>query len=217
MNLTNIPNDELTRRLEKLVRTERKITHLILQHINEIESRRLYADLGYDGMFSYLTKGLGYSESSAYRRIQSARLLRQIPEVAERLENGALNLSQLTQLNKCLREETRTSGIGATRIDTKALLKEIEHKNTYDTQKVLAKEFNQYPQKRTLIKPQSDASIRLEVTLSQEDFSDLSKARSLLSHSCPDGSWSDVISTLARKFIKTKMSVKTNHNQKKAI
>jgi hypothetical protein len=94
MTLQNIADHELLSRMEKLARTERKITHLILEHIAEIETRRLYAELGYDGMYSYLIQALGYSEGSAYRRLQSARLLRSVPEIAEKIENGKWNLSQ---------------------------------------------------------------------------------------------------------------------------
>lgn len=42
--------------MRKLVRTERKVTHLVVIHIAEIEARKLYADLGFDGMYSYLTQ-----------------------------------------------------------------------------------------------------------------------------------------------------------------
>ncbi len=39
MKLKNISNQELMQRLKKLLRTERKITHLVLLHIEEIEER----------------------------------------------------------------------------------------------------------------------------------------------------------------------------------
>ncbi|KYG67687.1 hypothetical protein AZI85_16975 [Bdellovibrio bacteriovorus] len=205
MDLKRISDLELTQRLEKLVRTERKITHVILLHINEMESRKLFADMGYDGMFSYLTKHLGYSESSAYRRLQSARLLRQIPLVAEKLESGALNLSQLTQVQKCIKEEVRTSGAFLSEAKTLKILEEIENKNSFETQKILAAEFKQPIQTHESLKPQADESVRLEVTLTKEEFADLQKARDLLSHVCSDGSWGEVIGALAKKFNKSKM------------
>lgn len=204
MDLKKISDLELTQRLEKLVRTERKITHVILSHINEMENRKLYADLGYDGMFSYLTEHLGYSESSAYRRLQSARLLKQIPIVAEKLESGTVNLSQLTQVQKCIKEEVRTSGAFLSEAKTLKILEEIENKNSFETQKILATEFNKPIQTHESIKPQADESVRLEVTLTKEEFADLQKARDLLSHVCPDGSWGEVIGVLAKKFNKSK-------------
>ncbi|WII71413.1 HNH endonuclease signature motif containing protein [Bdellovibrio sp. 22V] len=207
MDFKNISNNELTQRLEKLVRTERKITHLILLHLNEIESRKIYAELGYDGMFSYLTKSL---ESSAYRRLQSARLLKQIPSVAEKLETGALNLSQLTQVQKCLKEEKRATGAAVSPLQTQKILHEIEHKNTFETQKVLAVEFNKPVQAHESLKPQADETIRLEITLSKEEFEELKKAKELLSHICPHGSWSDVITMLAQKYNKAKLGNKSD-------
>lgn len=205
MDLKNISNQDLCSRMEKLVRTERRITHLVLVHILEIESRRIYAELGYDGMFSYLTKCLGYSESGAYRRLQSSRVLKHVPAAAAKLEDGSLNLSQLTQVQKCLKEEAKMNAMPLSAERTQAVLQKIEHKNTFETERVLAVEFNKPVQIHEVIKPQKDDSVRLEITLSHEQFAELEKARSLLSHVCPEGSWSEVLSTIALKFNQGKL------------
>ncbi|MDG0815872.1 HNH endonuclease [Bdellovibrio svalbardensis] len=205
MDLKNISNHELCLRMEKLVRSERKITHLILMHILEIESRRLYADLGFDGMFSYLTKGLGYSESGAYRRLQSARILKQVPSAADKLETGALNLSQLTQVQKCLKEASKLNAADCSKERTQALLEKIENKNTFQTEKVLAIEFNKAVQLHEVVKPQGDESVRLEITFSKKQYEELEQARALLSHVCPDGTWSEVLAVLAQKFNQSKL------------
>jgi len=200
MDLTRISNDELLARLEKLAKTERKITHLVLWHINEMELRKLYADLGFGTMYEYLTKHLGYGESSAYRRIQSARLLKQIPHLAEKLEEGSLNLTQLTQVQKCLKEE-RKSGASVSLSKATEILEKIENKSNFETQKVLALEFNQPIQAHEVLKAQRDHSIRLEVTFTEEQMEILQEAKDLLSHSVPDGNWAEVITLLARKQI----------------
>ena len=199
MELQNISNAELINRMQKLVRTERKITHLILTHILEIESRRIYAELGYDGMYTYLTRGLGYSEAAAYRRLQSARLLKQIPEVAEKIESGALHLSQLTRVQKCLKEAGE-NGIMVSSAMTSEILANLENKNSFETEVVLAKKFDLPFKVQDILRPQSDDSIRLEITFTAEQFKDLEKAKDLLSHICHEGPWSEVIATLAKKF-----------------
>lgn len=208
MTLHNISNDELIFRMQKLVRTERKVMHLVLLHIAEIESRKLYADLGFDGMYSYLTQGLGYSESAAYRRLQSARLLKQIPSVAERIEDGSLNLSQLTQVQKCLKESAKNGETISTQ-QTREVLEKLHNKSSFETQKTLALEMNLPIEIHEKVKPQQDDSIRLEVTLTKEQFEELQKAKSLLSHICPEGSWSEVIGTLAKKFNSRKLKGRT--------
>ena len=208
MTLSEISNDELILRMQKLVRTERKVMHLVLIHIAEIEARKLYANLGFDGMYSYLTQGLGYSESAAYRRLQSARLLRQVPGVAEKIEDGSLNLSQLTQVQKCLKESSR-NGESISVEQTLGVLAKLENKNSFETQKTLALEMNLPVKIHEKVKPQQDDSIRLEITLSKEQFEELEQAKSLLSHICPDGNWADIIATLAKKFNSKKLSGST--------
>lgn len=200
MDLTRISNNELLVRLEKLAKTERKITHLVLWHINEMESRKLYAELGFGSMYEYLTKHLGYGESSAYRRIQSARLLKQIPHLAEKLEVGSLNLTQLTQVQKYLKEERRLGG-SVSLIKAAEVLGKIENKSSFETQRVLALEFNQAIQNHEVVKPQRDQSVRLEITFSEEQMQLLQEVRDLLSHSLPEASWAEVIAFLSRKQI----------------
>lgn len=197
MDLTHVSNNELTFRLEKLVRSERKITHLILVHILEVESRRLYADLGYDGMFAYLTKGLGYSESAAYRRLQTARLLKVAPNIIHKIESGELNLSQLTQVQKMLKNSKTPS---ESQVTINSVLAKIENKNTFETQKILAVEFNTPIQVHESVKPQKDNSVRLELTFTEKQFESLKISKDLLSHVVHDGSLSEVVSYLCEKY-----------------
>lgn len=205
MLLQNISNEELILRMQKLVRTERKVMHLVLLHIAEIDSRKLYADLGFNGMYSYLTKGLGYSESAAYRRLQSARLLKQAPAVAEKIEDGSLNLSQLTQVQKCLKESAK-NGENISLEQTLGVLTRLEYKNSFETQKTLALEMNLPVELHERVRPQQDESVKLEITLTKEQFAELKQAKSLLSHICPDGNLSEVIATLAKKFNQSKLT-----------
>ncbi|KYG64877.1 hypothetical protein AZI86_11800 [Bdellovibrio bacteriovorus] len=199
MDLQNFSNSEIVHRMQKLVKTERKITHLVLVHILEIEARRIYAELGYDGMYTYLTRELGYSEAAAYRRLQSARLLKQMPELSEKIESGALHLSQLTRVQKCLKEKSQKGAmISCAQVLT--ILEKVENKNTFQTEAVLAKEFDLPIPSYEVLRPQSDESVRLEITLTAEQFKELQKAKDLLSHVCPHGEWSEVIGALARKF-----------------
>lgn len=201
MELNKISNQDLLNRLDKLVQTERKITHMILNHINEVESRRLYAELGFDSMFKYLTHHCGYGEDSAYRRLQAARLLKKTPEIAEKIEDGSLNLTQLTQLQKCIKQEKKNGGTVNTQ-QTLQILTQIKNKTSSETKKVLALEFNQPIQTHETLKPQQDGSVRLEITLSQEQMKTLEQAKALLSHTLPDGNWAEIMTHLAERYRK---------------
>ncbi len=80
-------------REDKLVQTERKISHLVFRYIAAIDDRKLYLDRAFPNLFAFLTTACGYSDGAASRRIKAARALREIPEIGQKLEEGTLNLS----------------------------------------------------------------------------------------------------------------------------
>ncbi|QLY27000.1 hypothetical protein [Bdellovibrio sp. KM01] len=200
MDLSKFSNNELVGRLESLCHSERKITHLILWHIVEIETRKLYLEMAYDSMFSYLTKKLGYSEDAAYRRISAARVLKKAPEISKKVEEGSVTLTQLAQVQKCLKQEKKYGG-EVTEARTLEIVEQIQNKSNFETQKVLAVEFNQPVQARETLKPQKDDSARLELTFNSEQMASLKQVKDLLSHVLPDPTWAELISHLANKQI----------------
>jgi hypothetical protein len=200
MDFTKLSNERLLERTERLVRSERKITHLVLWHINEVECRRLFADLGFSSMYKYLTQHFGYGESAAYERLHASRLLKNIPELSEKIENGTLNLTQMVQVQKCIREGAK-AGNKVSLGETLQVLEQIENLTTYETKKVLAVEFNQPIQTHEVIKPQRDESVWLGLTFSAEQMEDLRHVKNLLSHVLPESTWAEVISYMARKQI----------------
>jgi hypothetical protein len=202
---------------------------VVLLHILEIEDRKLYLDLGYPSMFAYLTQAFKYSEASAYTRLSSARLLRHVPEATQKLANGSINLTQLTQLQKCLKHQEQCLKrnpleLSASQIDdlslserqsppsaraTLKIIEQLENKNGFETKQILAKTFDMPMDRQEKLNPQKDHSVRLEVTLSAEQFADLELAKSLSSHVCHTGAWADVISYLAQSYNKKKFRSST--------
>ncbi|WP_210415701.1 HNH endonuclease [Bdellovibrio sp. ZAP7] len=209
MDLTSVSNAELLNRVEKLARTERKITHLILRHLVEVETRRLYLDLGFTSLFKYMISHLQYSEDAAYRRIQAARLLKKVPQLNQAIENGDLNLTQLHRVQKCLTKELE-NGNAVSLEKTEEVLELIQKKSSMETQKILAIEFNQPIQMHETIKSQRDDSLRMEISFSPEQMADLEHAKDLLSHALPSPTWAELFAYLAKKQIQTKLGQKNN-------
>ncbi len=213
INLKYISNDDLLFRTESLVQTERKIMHLVLTHILEIMNRRLYAELGFDSMYALMIKKYGYSETSALRRIDAAKLLRSVPEVADRLKAGSLNLSQAVQLQKCLASEAKKGEV-VSETRTHEILESIKNCNSFETRQVLAQEFDIPIKINEIVRPQKDGSVRLEMTFTKEQYEELKQAKSYLSHIAHTGSWAEVISVLACKLNQSKMGKQNNSDIK---
>ncbi len=73
MDLRNLKDQELLLRIESLVQKEREVLGEILHHLREIERRRLFSDLGYQSLFEYAVKKLGYADDQAALAVQAGR------------------------------------------------------------------------------------------------------------------------------------------------
>lgn len=101
-------NESLFLRIKKLVSTERRIGVEILECLYEIEFRKAYAELRYDGLFTYCVKELGFTDSQAYQRIQAMRALKEIPELKPMIESGSLSVSSVAKVQTHIRREKQT-------------------------------------------------------------------------------------------------------------
>ena len=124
MNLKNLSKIELDQRIRILITKEKELLKEILFTIKEIDSRRLYLDFGFSNLFSYLTQGLGYSEGSAQRRIDGARLLHEIPEISQLIQSGEIKLSQVSMLQKASRQISKIHNKKVTSEEKKNLLQQ---------------------------------------------------------------------------------------------
>jgi hypothetical protein len=91
-NLKSLSDSDLELQIKSLVAQERAVLTRILDHLREVEDRKLHLKRGCGSLFDYATRELGYSEASAARRIDAMRLLRQIPEVRDKIAAGSLSL-----------------------------------------------------------------------------------------------------------------------------
>src|SRR5688500_1076325 len=97
MDLKHLTDKQLLKDTLALAKTERELTTQILHHLREIGKRKLYCSVHCTSLFDYCRKVLGYSEGAAQRRIQAARLLEEVPEIEEKIEEGFLSLSNIAQ------------------------------------------------------------------------------------------------------------------------
>lgn len=96
--LRSLSDPALLNSTKNVVARERGITIEVLDHLNEVERRRLYLTLAHSSMFAYCTGELGYSTSGAKRRISTARCVARFPEALSLLKANEVNLSTITQV-----------------------------------------------------------------------------------------------------------------------
>ena len=90
-------------RVEALIRDakeERKLTAKVIRGIYEVNRHKDYLEYNCDSLFQFCVLVLGYEGGVAWRRIEAAKLLEKAPDVAEKIESGALTLSNVATISR---------------------------------------------------------------------------------------------------------------------
>ncbi|BDG03095.1 HNH endonuclease [Anaeromyxobacter oryzae] len=94
-------------RLSELLRREHHAMAAVLVALAGFDAKRLWLELGYPSLFTYLNRELGLSKSAAFYRKTAAELIQRFPELVEPLEDGKLCLSTVGELAQVLTPENR--------------------------------------------------------------------------------------------------------------
>ena len=134
-----LSNQQLLSQTKFLVQKERNTHIQVLHHLGEIDSRKLYLELGFSSLFDYAVKELGYSEGAAYRRIKAMKLCRDLPDTESRLQSGKLSLSSASQLQAFFEKQAKKIKVEKTKKEIQETNKEgvkTEDKKTYGISKI---------------------------------------------------------------------------------
>jgi hypothetical protein len=213
-NLSKLKNSELHNELQNRVSEERRLTHQILLLIIEIDQRKLYLPMACSSLFDYLVKIIGYAPASAQRRIDAARMMQQVPELGMKIEEGSLKLTQISQVQQAIRLVQKKDKTQILPSEKKQLLARLENKTGPESELILAQEFDLPVQTQIKQKIQRDESVRVELTFSKQQMETLTRAKELLSHALPGATLTEVIASLAERYVKQRTGVKTPAKQK---
>ena len=175
MDLRHLTDDTLLKDTYSLAQKEREITSKLLYHLKEIDRRKLFSDLRCTSLFDYCTRILGYSDGSAHRRISSARLLDELPELENKIETGSLNLMNIASAATFFKQESITDS------DVKRdVLKQLENLTKNDCEKKLMQLSGKEIPSREDKKRISYDKLKVTMVLSDETMEKLNTVQGLL-------------------------------------
>jgi hypothetical protein len=64
--------------------------------------------LAYKSLFDFTVRRLGFPEDQAYRRIAAMKLLKEIPEIEEKINAGEISLTHIGLAQSLFRQEMKT-------------------------------------------------------------------------------------------------------------
>jgi hypothetical protein len=219
VSMLALSNDGLITAVRSLVKEERRITREILDHINEVSRRRLFADLGYSSIFDWLVNDLSYSESAAYRRMQAARLLQAVPEVAGKLESGELGLTVLSKVQTLIRADEKRTGEKISAQEKSEILAKVESCSGREAEYRLASHFPELAieEWKEKVRAISEDQVSVQVTFTREQFEKLKRIEELLSHTHIDASNAALLDAAMDVFLEKKDPLKKKDRFKKVV
>ena len=105
--LCSLSDCELVARLPTLVQAEHHAMVDVIEHLVEMERRRLYLRLSVSSLYRYCIERLGYGEDAALKRHRVAKLALRLPQVLDELRAGTIHLAGLFLLSRHLTDEKR--------------------------------------------------------------------------------------------------------------
>ncbi len=200
LELRNLSDHQLLSATENIVKTEREILLSVLQHLREIDRRKLYSALKYKSLFEYVVKKLGYSEDQAFRRISAMRMLKSFPaemaqQIESKLQEGTLCLTHLNMAQSLFKKEEAHQKIS---IENKMdLFAKLENTSTREAERIVIEQSSQsanFPTEK--IRPINDNLSELKVVLSLEQLGKIQKLKGLLAHKNPKMAFPELLEIL---------------------
>jgi 5-methylcytosine-specific restriction endonuclease McrA len=192
MKLSLLSDQALLLETKAARRKEQVAMREVLEHLEENERRLLYAKLGFESLSSYAQKELNYTKDEASARISAMRLMREVPQVKEKLDEGDLNLTHLTLAKSLFHQKKEEYSTPEKKSE---LLLSFEGKSKLHCQRIVATICPEALIKKETLKPVNATHTELKLVLENELLEKLERLKNLLGKN----SYTELLDSLAQK------------------
>jgi len=179
MNLAHLSDDRLDAETVRNAQEELNAMTRVLHHLREVDRRRLFSKLKYTSLFDYTVRRLKYSSDQADRRIVAMRLMKEHPEIEEKIQSGALSLTNLGMARTLFKREMFS------RAEKADFLKRIESKSTRQVARLIAT-ISPQALSRDRITPVSQDHDKFEFLSNPQLREKIARLRGAIAHSHPN-------------------------------
>ncbi len=216
MTLTNA-DQKLIDETDNAVQAEREATVRVLKNFIEIDRRRIFAVYGKGSFKEFVMSRYNFSEDETWRRINAMKLLREVPEVEEKMESGSISMTHLGVAQSLFKHESKKHDRTFTPEEKLEVLEKMENTSTREAQR-MAFSMASSPmfEVQDKIRPVGADTIEIKFAAPSELEQKLERLKGLLAHSHPKITMADLIDKLcdlgveqwdpARKVVKARKS-----------
>jgi hypothetical protein len=183
INIKLLTADQLLLETENAVKNERLATAQVVKLFEEIYVRKLYLQRGYSSLFEMAVKHFGFCAGSAQRRINSMKLMRELPEIEEKIESGELSLTAASTLQGFFLSEKRENK-SYSKFEKLSLVKSCLNKSTREVERELIALSPERDKKESATYI-NENRLRISLSISEELHQKINHLKSIWSHSNP--------------------------------
>lgn len=194
MDLKKLSDQQLSVAMERAVQVERDALSSVLSHMQEVDRRRLYSCMGMASLFDYAVKKLGYSEREAYARIGAMRLLKEIPEMEEKINSGSLSLTNIGLARSLFYQEKKASREYSKK-EKLEIVQKMENKTTREAERIIYS-MGSRPLSQDKVRFISEEHMEFKFTAPVRVQEKVNKLKALLAHSNPGISMAELMEKL---------------------
>jgi len=195
-------DEELLASASVQVKNERDAYEFTNWHFQEIQSRKLYISCGYESLYKMLIGFYKYCETSAYQRVRVINLLEEIPVIAEALNLGELNITNLDRAQSFLKAYEKKNNEVLNANEKLELIENIKNKTTKEVKEYFARLDPETTLPPDQIKHLSEKHVQVNWTLEKELLEKLDYLKSLISHEQPSATANDLMKLMLTETIK---------------
>ena len=190
-SLRKLSDLDLVAEFRDLLFEKRERLVLELTYIEEMDRRKLF--FHYSSIWAFLVEEMGMEESEAERKIRAARLIRRFPELKEKLESGALNMTLLLLAQGVAHREKLSDP------DYRIVFSSISGMSSRNAARELAALYPrpQSEMPRDQVKPLDENCSEVRFVASEDLLTQLQEIRDLLASSHPQLTWAELLQILA--------------------
>src|SRR5256885_16720232 len=107
LNLRSKTDEVLVSELKALVQRERDLLMEVLYYLKEVDRRQIYLPMGKGSINQFAMGELGYDSTAAHCRVDAMRLIKDLPEMEDRLQDGQLCFTNAVKAQGFIRQENQ--------------------------------------------------------------------------------------------------------------
>jgi hypothetical protein len=196
--LLKLKDADLLEATRTRVAEEKNATLAVLYHLREVERRRLHLARGFQSLYDFATRELGYSPAAAQRRIDAMRLLREFPELVEKIQSGRIGLDSAARAQSFFKQESKVDRLFTVQ-EKREVLAQLEGKSSRECERHLAS-LSSRPEaflRPDSVRPVSAQAVELRFVAGSELMDKLDRIREQLSHQKPAMGLAELLEAMA--------------------